>query len=126
MTSLHFVFNTKYKHPEELTAIKQQRDPRFLPNEFDVEANAKERRDLRALIAELTQNNQHDAIVDCLPIALTADARHTMLLDIYDLKRSTSQIQATIATRYSIVADGKTPTIKSNDEHAEFQIEITA
>lgn len=126
MTSLHFVFNTKSKHPEELAAIKQQRDRRFLPNDFDVKANDKERRDLRALITELTQNNQHDAIVDCLPIALTTDARHTMLLDIYDLKRSTRQIQAMIEKHYPIVAEGKTPTIKLNDEHAEFQIEITA
>ena len=126
MTSLHFVFNTKIMHPEELAARRKQRYPRFLPEEFDVNTNAQERRDIRALIAELTQNNHHDNIVDCLPMALTKDSRHTMLLDIYDLNLSVSEIQAIIKKHYQIVAEGKTPTVKLNDEKSEFQIEITA
>lgn len=127
MTSLHFEFNTKIKHPEELAARSKQHYPHFLPKEFDVKANEQERRDIHALIAELTQNNHHDVLIDGMPVALTEDARHAMLLDIYDLNLSTNQIQAIIKKHYPIVAEGKTPTVKLNDdEHAEFQIEITA
>lgn len=113
MTSLHFVFNTK--HPEELATCRKRRYLRFRPAEFDIEANAKERYDIQTLLDELTQNNQHDAIVDCLPMALTEDARHTMLMDIYGLHLSVNQIQAIIKKHYDIVADGEMPTIKLND-----------
>ena len=126
MTSLHFVFDTKIKHPEELAAHKKQHCLSFRPEEFDVSANEQDRRDIHALIADLTQNNHHDNIIDCLPMAVTRDARHVMLLDIYDLNLSTSQIQAIIKKHYQIVAEGKTPTVKLNDEKSEFQIEITA
>ena len=126
MTSLHFEFNTKIKHPEELAARRKQRYPRFLPEEFDVNANAQEHHDIQALLDELTQNNDHDAIIDCLPMALTEDSRHTMLMDAYDLQLSVSEIQAIIKKHYQIVAEGKTPTVKLNDKNSEFQIEITA
>lgn len=127
MTSLHFEFNTKIKHPEELAARVKHHCTNYRPDEFDVKANAQERRDMQALVDDLTQNNHHDAIIDCLPIALTADSRHVVLMDIYDLHLSTSKIQAIVKKHYPIVAEGKTPTVKLNDdEHAEFQIEITA
>lgn len=127
MTSLHFVFNTKIKHPEELAARKKQHCLSFRPEEFDVKANDQERHDIQALINDLTQNNNHDALIDCLPMALTEDSRHTMLMDIYDLHRTASQIQTIIKKHYPIVAEGQMPTVKLNDDaHAEFQIEITA
>lgn len=126
MTSLHFVFNTKTKHPEEMAAFKKQHNLNFRPEEFDVNANEQERRDIHALITELMQNNHHGTITDCLPMAVTKDSRHVMLLDIYDLHLSTSQIQAIIKKHYPIVADGQMPTVKLNDQTAEFQIEITA
>lgn len=126
MTSLHFVFNTKNKHPEELAARRNQRYLSFRPEDFDVKANEQERHDIQALIDELTQNNNHDVLIDCLPMALTEDSRHTMLMDIYDLHRTASQIQTIIKKHYPIVAEGKTPTVKLNDEKSEFQIEITA
>ena len=126
MTSLHFVFNTKIKHPEELAAHKKQRYLKFNPEKFDVKANAKERHDIQALIDELKQNNHHDALVDCLPMGLTSDGRHTMLMDIYRLNLTVSQIQAIIKKHYPIVAEDKTPTVKLNDRNAEFQIEIIA
>ena len=126
MTSLHFVFNTKITHPEELAARKNQRDLHFRPEEFDVKANAQERHDIQALIDELTQNNNHDALVDCLPMGLNSDGRHSMLMDIYNLHLTVSQIQAIIKKHYAIVAEDKTPTVKLNDKNAEFQIEIIA
>lgn len=126
MTSLHFVFNTKIKHPEEMDNLRKHPYARFSPKEFDVKANEQERHDIQALIDELTQNNNHGALIDCLPMALTEDSRHAMLMDIYDLNLTASQIQAIIKKHYPIIAEGKTPTAKLNDEKSEFQIEITA
>ena len=125
-TSLHFEFNTKIKHPEELAARIKHHHIEYSPKEFDVKANAQEHQDIQALLDELTQNNNHDAIIDCLPVGLTKDSRHTMLMDIYGLHISVSEIQAIIKKHYQIVADGKTPTVKLNDKNSEFQIEITA
>lgn len=126
MTSLHFKFNTKIKHPEEMAARVNLQITGYRPDEFDVQANAQERHDIQALIDDLNQNNQYDVTVDCLPVALTDDSRHTVIMNIYDLNLSTSQIQAIIKKHYQIVTEGKTPTVKLNDEHAELRIEITA
>lgn len=124
MTSLHLTFNTKLKHPAELAAIKAQGYQRFLAGKFDDQANAEEQRELRALIDDLT-TNQSTVIVDCLPVALTKDARHVMRLDVYDLAFSTDQIQAIVEKHYPVIADGQPLTIKLHDQAAEFQIEMT-
>lgn len=124
MASLHLTFTTKLKHPAELAATKAHGYQRFLAGKFDDPANAKEQRDLQALIDELTAN-QSAVIVDCLPIALTKDARHVMRLDAYDVALSTDQIQAIVEKHYPVIADGQPLTVSLHDQAAEFQIEMT-
>lgn len=126
MTSLYFKFDTKIKHPEEFADYQKHHTPTFAPKKFDVVANKQEHHNIQALINELNQNNNHDALIECLPIGLTKNSRHMMLMDIYGLHISTSKIQAIIKKHYNIVSEGKTPTVKLNDKKSEFQIEITA
>lgn len=124
MNSLHLVFNTKFKHPEELAAAQERDYQRLLAGKFDDRANAEEQRALQALLDELTAD-QAAIIVDCLPVALTKDARHVMRLDAYDLPLSTNQIQALVEKHYPRLADGQPLTVTLHDQAAEFQIEMT-